>query len=207
MTSPASLKTPYLEDNTERTLTNSSTEADIRAIAFSVIGSAIGGVVGLIDDGKYGSIGGGGVTGGALGLATSLIYEASPQITNIVMTHPFADAAVVIEALSVSSFIFSASRYGTIAIVEVAGPYLTAAAVPFVIAEVAYQNDVLKGFGIGTIVGGVVGVAFGPVGICAGVITGGVLGGAAEWVYETYHAENYPKIEDMAGVILKDDYS
>lgn len=56
MTSPASLKTPYLEDNAERTLTNSSTEADIRAIAFSVIGSAIGGVVGLIDDGKYGSI-------------------------------------------------------------------------------------------------------------------------------------------------------
>jgi hypothetical protein len=69
MTSPASLKTPYLEDNAERTLTNSSTEADIRAIAFSVIGSAIGGATGD----KY-SIINGGCVGAAIGMVVSLIY-------------------------------------------------------------------------------------------------------------------------------------
>lgn len=82
MTSPASLKTPYLEDNAERTLTNSSTEADIRAIAFSVIGSAIGGATGD----KY-SIINGGCAGAAIGMVVSLIYESYHR------THSFAGPA------------------------------------------------------------------------------------------------------------------
>ncbi len=166
------------------------------------IGAVGGGTLGGLLGGLPGAYIGLNV-GGALGTGLELASESYP--TNLVQTHPAGDIGGLALIGAGVTKVLGKSVHAKIAGVNVASPYLLKAALPFIIADVAYQYDALKGAGIGAgvlstagaVIGGVYGGPFGAkVGAYIGLNVGGALGTGLELASESY-PDQYNSIKNV----------
>jgi hypothetical protein len=193
-------------------LFNTTQGAIIGGVLFSTIGGVTGGAIGsasILGSSVGASIGAylGFDAGIALGGGAQWASNAYPELYNttveFVQNHPGIDGAVGAGILSGSAYVLS--KYAALA--KVAGavtPVAAAAILPLGIFDVAYQNNVLEGAGIGAgalgaagaVIGGAYGGASGAkLGGYLGFNAGIALGGGTQWASNAYPEQYNTTVE------------
>ncbi len=160
------------------------------AIAGSAIGAFVGGGFGAIIGGFPGAYYG--LTAGvAIGGGAEYLYEESHKnhtmIEDIVSSNYNYSKGWLVETYP-EEYQYISTKSETHPLNTIIIGFAAAVpAIPFVMYEIASQNDVVKGAAIGAVAGGTFGALMGSVpGVYLGANVGATLGGTAEWLYKTY---------------------